>query len=202
MIALGDIRVVRYNKRNQHHQVWHACVSCGKERWVFTVYGIPQNIRCKKCGGCGLHFRIHDNVPRDKVGKRLILRTCPSCGRKDWTSRANGKDEPRSPRCGSCASRIRITEHHEEMIHGGRMLVKLDVDSPYHPMVRKNGTVLRSRFVMAESLGRCLTEEEKVHHVSGNVGDDSITNLKLMTNSSHGKYHRKIELRETLRGGK
>ncbi len=29
--------------------VWHACVDCGKERWVFLLHGNPLNLRCTKC---------------------------------------------------------------------------------------------------------------------------------------------------------
>lgn len=29
--------------------IWHACESCGKERWVRLVGGKPINIRCRSC---------------------------------------------------------------------------------------------------------------------------------------------------------
>ena len=30
--------------------IWHACIDCGKERWVSLKVGQPQNKRCPKCG--------------------------------------------------------------------------------------------------------------------------------------------------------
>lgn len=29
--------------------IWHACVDCGKERWVRYSKGEPQNLRCNSC---------------------------------------------------------------------------------------------------------------------------------------------------------
>jgi len=29
--------------------IWHACVDCGKERWVLLIKDLPRNIRCHAC---------------------------------------------------------------------------------------------------------------------------------------------------------
>ncbi len=34
---------------NRHLFTWHACVGCGKERWVRLLRGSPKNIRCHGC---------------------------------------------------------------------------------------------------------------------------------------------------------
>ncbi len=31
--------------------MWHACVDCGKERWVRYKTGEPGSLRCQSCGG-------------------------------------------------------------------------------------------------------------------------------------------------------
>ena len=31
--------------------IWHACIDCGKERWVILFKDKPQRIRCQKCNG-------------------------------------------------------------------------------------------------------------------------------------------------------
>ena len=31
------------------YYVWHACIDCGKERWVLLRNGIPDSLRCRRC---------------------------------------------------------------------------------------------------------------------------------------------------------
>lgn len=45
MPTLGEITRV-----GTHKAVWHACASCGKERWVTLRNGRPQSERCHPCG--------------------------------------------------------------------------------------------------------------------------------------------------------
>ena len=50
MPQVGEIR--KGNKRplnNRGSCVWHACIDCGKTRWVLRIYGQPRNTRCRKC---------------------------------------------------------------------------------------------------------------------------------------------------------
>jgi hypothetical protein len=35
------------DKKNKY--IWHACIDCGKERWVQFVKGHPANLRCNRC---------------------------------------------------------------------------------------------------------------------------------------------------------
>lgn len=37
--------------------IWHACIDCGKERWVILVKGMPQNSRCQSCNNKWLNWR-------------------------------------------------------------------------------------------------------------------------------------------------
>ena len=39
--------------------IWHACVDCGKERWVVIEKGKPSHIRCEPCGHA--HMRRENN---------------------------------------------------------------------------------------------------------------------------------------------
>jgi hypothetical protein len=36
--------------RNTYKYIWHACVNCGKARWVTIVGGKPESDRCFSCG--------------------------------------------------------------------------------------------------------------------------------------------------------
>lgn len=60
MPIIGEIRRAKeiypdriYNKEASYNKyIWHACVGCGKERWVALKWGVPVNLHCQKCG-CG-----------------------------------------------------------------------------------------------------------------------------------------------------
>jgi DNA-directed RNA polymerase subunit RPC12/RpoP len=49
MSALGEIK----KGKAGHKSIWHACIDCGKERWVSLIDvkngGNPRNLRCRSC---------------------------------------------------------------------------------------------------------------------------------------------------------
>ena len=53
------------------------------------------------------------------------------------------------------------------------------------------------RLVMEKHLGRKLSTSEHVHHIDGNVRNNDISNLELVTNSTHRKLHTKSQLRNS-----
>ncbi len=198
MPKLGEKR-----RTGSNYQVYCACESCNRERWAQMRNGKPVNLHCRKCWSAP-HFRISDRVPRNKHKDRLILRQCLDCQKEQWVTRGNGAQAnlPQSPRCRSCASRKNTQEYWDrgavkadEGFKSGRATVALGKLSPYHPMTNKQGLVFNSRLVMAESLNRCLTKTEVVHHRNGNMLDDRIENLELMTNNSHATHHARKELK-------
>lgn len=66
----------------------------------------------------------------------------------------------------------------------------VEVYYPESPMAKKDGWVLMHRLVMSLSLGRPLTEEEVVHHINGDPGDNRLSNLQLFPNNTeHLKWH-------------
>ena len=69
----------------------------------------------------------------------------------------------------------------------GYPAVLLPPDSPYLPMAARPGYVLEHRLIMAQSLGRCLTANETVHHINGDRTDTRLENLQLR-NGKHGKH--------------
>lgn len=52
------------------------------------------------------------------------------------------------------------------------------------------------RVVMEEHLGRKLSTDEHVHHIDGNVENNDISNLQLVSNSEHRQIHAKTCLRD------
>lgn len=81
---------------------------------------------------------------------------------------------------------------------GGRTYDKhgyVMVHCPGHPMARRNGAgrtptyVPEHRLVMAEHLGRMLTDDEVVHHKDGNPQNNAIENLELFAKNSEHLRH-------------
>jgi len=64
----GDYRITIDKKSQKHRrQIWHACVDCGKERWVYLLHGEPASL---KCGSCAASRRYGEANPQWKGGIR------------------------------------------------------------------------------------------------------------------------------------
>ena len=60
----------------------------------------------------------------------------------------------------------------------------------YKKITHKNGKQQDfHRYLYEQHLGRKLTRYEVVHHINGDITDNRIENLQLMTLSEHGKLH-------------
>ena len=53
MPQIGDIKeardIGRCGANGRAKYIWHACVDCGKERWVVLTHGQPKSQRCHSC---------------------------------------------------------------------------------------------------------------------------------------------------------
>lgn len=68
----------------------------------------------------------------------------------------------------------------------GYLMERVPPSSPYFSMTNSSGYILQHRLVMAQSLGRCLTPTETVHHINGVGIDNRLENLQLIQ-GKHGK---------------
>jgi len=68
----------------------------------------------------------------------------------------------------------------------GYIVVLLQPDDFFYPMVRKDGYVKEHRLVVAKHINRCLLPWEIVHHKNSIRDDNQIENLELLSGE---KYH-------------
>lgn len=64
------------------------------------------------------------------------------------------------------------------------------VYDPNHILANKSGKVYEHIFVMVNHIGRLLNDDEVVHHKDRDRSNNDISNLELMTKSSHALLHR------------
>ena len=191
---------------------YSVCESCGKEQWVrIRDYEQGRGLVCRSCGypSSNMHQRKHEKLllagakRASELGKPFFTnrdpwyypRICLSCGTEIWQQT---KDFHRV--CKECAYTIRKTargENHPNW-NGGRynhgdgyIVVLVPTGSSFFAMADSKGYCLEQRLVMAQHIGRCLSDAEVVHHISGDKADNRIENLELLPNdASHLPYIR------------
>ena len=166
MPEIGEIRKARelgYKSQGAYY-VWHACVDCGKERWVQRVKSRPVNLRCLPCAN---KHKWQFSDFRDKVieGLKAVKKRHGELS-SNWKGgrRINSK---------------------------GYIELWISPDNFFHPMANHNDYVYEHRLVMAKQLGRNLHSWEIVHHKGirykgiENRSDNLIDNLQLVSDERH-----------------
>ncbi len=65
------------------------------------------------------------------------------------------------------------------------------IRKPNHPKATSNGYIRKHRMIMENFLGRILASDEIVHHINGDLKDNSIKNLQVISQSFHMSQHYK-----------
>jgi len=210
MPEIGEVRSDReIGRRGTHNYVWHACIDCGKERWVGLRHNKVRSPRCKSCATRHLAnnpWRARGEMPDigerregKDIGKNVwgyfIWHACPGCGRESWVREVRGQLV--SLRCKSCAAKMHLSNNWK----GGRVImsdvyigIRLSKNDFFYPMVTRDGYVMEHRLVVAKGLGRCLHRWEIVHHKhakypAGSIEDKQDNrypeNLQLVSDDRH-----------------
>lgn len=124
-----------------------------------------------------------------KGNRNRIWTICPQCQKGRWVVLSVTKRPNYSGLCHQCNASVRggkrIKRGYRWMNSNGYVLVKLQPDDFFFPMVGKDGYVLEHRLVMAKHIGRCLQSWEIVHHKNSIRGDNRTENLQLVTDDRH-----------------
>lgn len=133
---------------------------------------------------------------KDPYRNKQIWLACIDCGKERWVVCRNGK--PLYQRCIVCANsnknRNQTKERNPSWKDGktltkkGYVLIRLDKNDSFYAMVDSHGYIPEHRLVMARELNRCLTRNEKVHHINGIKNDNNIINLELISPTNHTLY--------------
>lgn len=83
----------------------------------------------------------------------------------------------------------------EEIMKQETILLEKKINSKGYVLIKVNNSwVLEHQYIVECQIGRELTKEEVVHHISGNRKDNRIINLMFFPNQKeHQKFHLKIK---------
>lgn len=162
-----------------------ACEVCGKEF-------VPRTSAGRHCSGSCYHKSRKQAAP---------TKPCEACGttfsRRTKSGRLIAPSRWAKMRyCSECFPANRGGNNHSRWQGGdkvgqyvnpdGYVSVKLRPHHPFYAMANSAERVFEHRLVMAEFLGRPLTQHETVHHINGDRQDNRLENLQLR-NGRHGK---------------
>ncbi len=154
MPIIGEIRLAKEIGRKVPHKgssyIYHACIDCGKPRWVILDKGKPSH---ERCNACVARNRIFTDKTTDKMSVSHLSKGLIGEKNSNWQGGRNYAE--------------------------GYILVWLPRDSFFYPMTDRKGYIREHRLVMAQSLGRCLQPFENVHHKNGIKDDNRLENLFL-----------------------
>jgi len=154
-----------------------------------------------------------------KESRQYIWVRCPSCQEKRWMQLRNYKRGGETGLCLKCCNKSRRGgkpetkprqsykgQNYPRIIKNGikdkmgYILVRLQPDDFFYPMVGKDGYVREHRLVMARFLGRCLHLWEIVHHKNKIRHDNRLENLQLTSLDIHNSFTRMQQRIDYLQG--
>lgn len=121
---------------------------------------------------------------------KYIYSACPSCGVTKWTQlyRYNLGEYLRCRKCAARYSSHYGNDHHNWKggftRDDGYVVIRILPNDDYYSM-SYSGSIFEHRYIVARSLGRCLSGKEIVHHLNGVRDDNRLENLALVVRGNH-----------------
>lgn len=151
-------------------------------------------------------------IVRVKETRKHIWVKCPICQEERWMQERNFIRGGSTGICLSCYNkgekakemRQRARQFKPRIVKNGvkdkmgYILIRLQPDDFFYPMVGKDGYVREHRLVMAKYLGRNLHLWEAVHHKNHIRDDNRKENLQLISIDSHNAFTRQEQRIEYL----
>jgi len=129
-----------------------------------------------------------------KGTQKYIWTACFDCGKERWNRYVKGGTNHNL--CHSCWQKKSLNSNWKGGIvknNFGYIVYRIPEGHKFYCMKNSNNVVLLHRLVMAEHLDRPLKEKEIVHHINGNIKDNRIENLMLLSwVGEHTKLHHKL----------
>lgn len=122
--------------------------------------------------------------------KRYFSVVCPNCKKSRWVATGNTRIKGYTGFCKPCCGIERQGEKSSQW-KGGRKIHRgyISVYAREHPLANVKGYVLEHRLAAAEKWGVQAIKGKHVHHKDGNIQNNDIENLEILTISEHTVLH-------------
>ena len=164
------------------------CLECGI---VFECSDNKRNKDRKYCSSfCGKSANGKNNIGKKRTDEYKQMMSMRNSGENNPFFRKKHSTESRQ-KMSISQTGTQIGEKHPNWKGGIK-------SRPDGYLRRSSDDKYVHRIIMENYLGRQLRDYEIVHHIDGNVSNNDISNLTVMTNSSHRKIHVVEQQRNSL----
>ena len=130
---------------------------------------------------------------------KKTIRKCTNCGKRDKIRLSLIKEPNYTGLCKQCRMTLSFSGKNHYNWKGGRMKLKgyIGILLPEHPLSNSRGYALEHRVIAAKKWGLGAVIGNVVHHINGDITDNRVENLEIVTNSDHMRMHKRTKTTTT-----